>query len=100
MLRGTIRAIVVLAVLALLALGVYRGINTRIKAAANVKQETIDMSVPTVSVVDLTVKTTRDTSYAEISAAIAAEISGSSGPEFPIQVVQPKPTTSKPSLSR
>jgi len=51
MLRGTIRAIVVLAVLALLALGVYRGINTRIKAAANVKQETIDMSVPTVSVV-------------------------------------------------
>jgi RND family efflux transporter MFP subunit len=51
MLRGAIRAIVVLAVLALLALGVYRGINTRIKAAANVKQETIDMSVPTVSVV-------------------------------------------------
>jgi RND family efflux transporter MFP subunit len=51
MLRGTIRAIVVLVVLALLALGVYRGINTRIKAAANVKQETIDMSVPTVSVV-------------------------------------------------
>jgi RND family efflux transporter MFP subunit len=51
MLRGTIRAIVVLAALALLALGVYRGINTRIKAAANVKQETIDMSVPTVSVV-------------------------------------------------
>jgi len=51
MLRGTVRAIVVLAALALLALGVYRGINTRIKAAANVKQETIDMSVPTVSVV-------------------------------------------------
>ena len=51
MLRGAIRAIVVLAVLALLALGIYRGINTRIKAAANVKQETIDMSVPTVSVV-------------------------------------------------
>ncbi len=51
MLRGTIRVIVVLAVLALLGLGVYRGINTRIKAAANVKQETIDMSVPTVSVV-------------------------------------------------
>ncbi|HEV1288231.1 MAG TPA: efflux RND transporter periplasmic adaptor subunit [Bryobacteraceae bacterium] len=51
MMRGTIRAIVVLAVLALLALGVYRGINTRIKAAANVKMETIDMSVPTVSVV-------------------------------------------------
>ena len=51
MLRGTIRAIVVLAALALLALGVYRGIDTRIKAAANVKQETIDMSVPTVSVV-------------------------------------------------
>jgi RND family efflux transporter MFP subunit len=51
MMRGTIRAIVVLAVLALLALGVYRGINTRIKAAANVKQDTIDMSVPTVSVV-------------------------------------------------
>jgi RND family efflux transporter MFP subunit len=51
MLRGTIRVIVVLAVLALLAVGVYRGINTRIKAAANVKQETIDMSVPTVSVV-------------------------------------------------
>jgi RND family efflux transporter MFP subunit len=51
MMRGTIRAIVVLAVLALLALGVYRGINTRLKAAANVKQETIDMSVPTVSVV-------------------------------------------------
>jgi len=51
MLRGTIRVIVVLAVLALLALGIYRGINTRIKAAANVKQETIDMSVPTVSVV-------------------------------------------------
>jgi RND family efflux transporter MFP subunit len=41
----------VLAALALLALGVYRGINTRIKAAANVKQETIDMSVPMVSVV-------------------------------------------------
>src|ERR1700684_2974407 len=51
MMRGTIRAIVVLAVLALLALGVYRGINTRIKAAASVKQETVDMSVPTVSVV-------------------------------------------------
>ena len=51
MVRGTIRAIVVLAALALLAMGVYRGINTRIKAAANVKQETIDMSVPTVSVV-------------------------------------------------
>jgi RND family efflux transporter MFP subunit len=51
MMRGAIRAIVVLAVLALLAVGVYRGINTRIKAAANVKQETIDMSVPTVSVV-------------------------------------------------
>jgi RND family efflux transporter MFP subunit len=51
MMRGAIRAIVVLAVLALLALGVYRGINTRIKAAASVKQQTIDMSVPTVSVV-------------------------------------------------
>jgi RND family efflux transporter MFP subunit len=51
MMRATIRVIVVLAVLALLAVGVYRGINTRIKAAANVKQETIDMSVPTVSVV-------------------------------------------------
>jgi RND family efflux transporter MFP subunit len=51
MMRGAIRAMVVLAVLALLAVGVYRGINTRIKAAANVKQETIDMSVPTVSVV-------------------------------------------------
>ena len=51
MVRGTIRAIVVLAALALLAVGVYRGINTRIRAAANVKQETIDMSVPTVSVV-------------------------------------------------
>lgn len=45
------RTIAVLAVLGLLALGVYRGINTRIKAAANVKMETIDMSVPTVSVV-------------------------------------------------
>jgi RND family efflux transporter MFP subunit len=40
-----------LAVVSLLAFGVLRGINTRIKAAANVKQETIDMSVPTVSVV-------------------------------------------------
>ena len=40
-----------LAVLSLLAVGVYRGINTRIKAAASVKQDTIDMSVPTVSVV-------------------------------------------------
>jgi RND family efflux transporter MFP subunit len=45
------RVIAALVVLALLALGVYRGINTRIKAAANVKIETIDMSVPTVTVV-------------------------------------------------
>lgn len=41
----------VLVLLTLLAFGVLRGINTRIKAAASVKQETIDMSVPTVSVV-------------------------------------------------
>jgi RND family efflux transporter MFP subunit len=40
-----------LALVALLAFGVFRGINTRIKAAASVKQDTIDMSVPTVSVV-------------------------------------------------
>jgi RND family efflux transporter MFP subunit len=46
-----VRIIAVLAIVALLAFGVIRGINTRIKAAANVKQETIDMSVPTVSVV-------------------------------------------------
>ncbi len=31
---------------------------------------------------------------------IAAEISGASGPELPMQVVQPKPTRSKPILSR
>jgi RND family efflux transporter MFP subunit len=41
----------VLVLVSLLAFGVLRGINTRIKAAANVKQETIDMSVPTVSVI-------------------------------------------------
>jgi RND family efflux transporter MFP subunit len=46
-----LKLIVVLALLSLLAFGVMRGINTRIKAAASVKQETIDMSVPTVSVV-------------------------------------------------
>jgi RND family efflux transporter MFP subunit len=40
-----------LAIVCLLAFGVLRGINTRIKAAANVKQDTMDMSVPTVSVV-------------------------------------------------
>jgi RND family efflux transporter MFP subunit len=45
------RLLAVLVVVALLAFGVIRGINTRIKAAANVKQQTIDMSVPTVSVV-------------------------------------------------
>src|SRR4029077_16325428 len=31
---------------------------------------------------------------------IALEFSGGSGPEFPMQVVQPKPTRLKPSLSR
>ncbi len=46
-----LKLVAVLAVLSLLAFGVMRGINTRIKAAANVKQETVDMSVPTVSVV-------------------------------------------------
>ncbi|HTB15881.1 MAG TPA: efflux RND transporter periplasmic adaptor subunit [Bryobacteraceae bacterium] len=46
-----LKVIAVLALLSLLAFGVLRGINTRIKAAANVKQETIDMSVPTVTVV-------------------------------------------------
>jgi RND family efflux transporter MFP subunit len=51
MLGRIIRVVAVLAIVALLAFGVIRGINTRIKAAANVKQETIDMSVPTVSVV-------------------------------------------------
>jgi RND family efflux transporter MFP subunit len=45
------RIVAAVALVALLAWGVMRGINTRIKAAANVKQETIDMSVPTVSVV-------------------------------------------------
>ena len=30
----------------------------------------------------------------------AAEISAGSGPELPMQVVQPKPTRLKPSLSR
>jgi RND family efflux transporter MFP subunit len=43
--------IAVLAAVALLAFGVIRGINTRIRAAANVKQDTIDMAIPTVSVV-------------------------------------------------
>jgi RND family efflux transporter MFP subunit len=51
MLGRILRLVAVLAVVALLAFGVIRGINTRIKAAANVKQETIDMSVATVSVV-------------------------------------------------
>ncbi len=46
-----LKLIVVLAVLALLAFGVMRGINMRLKAAASVKQDTIDMSVPTVSIV-------------------------------------------------
>jgi RND family efflux transporter MFP subunit len=46
-----LKLVVVLAVLSLLAFGVMRGINTRIKAAANVKQETVDMSVSTVSVI-------------------------------------------------
>ncbi len=45
------KLIAALAVVALLAFGVVRGINTRIKAAASVKQDTIDMSVPTVTVV-------------------------------------------------
>ena len=34
------------------------------------------------------------------SSLIALEISGGSGPELPMQVVQPKPTRLKPSLSR
>jgi RND family efflux transporter MFP subunit len=51
MMGRALTLIAVLAVVALLAFGVIRGINTRIKAAASVKQETIDMSVPTVSVV-------------------------------------------------
>jgi RND family efflux transporter MFP subunit len=46
-----LRLVAVAAVIALLAFGVMRGINTRIKAAENVKQQTVDMSVPTVSVV-------------------------------------------------
>jgi RND family efflux transporter MFP subunit len=51
MMGRALTLIAVLAVVALLAFGVIRGINTRLKAAASVKQETIDMSVPTVSVV-------------------------------------------------
>ena len=51
MLGRIIRIVAALLVVTLLAFGVIRGINTRIKAAANVKQQTIDMSVPTVSVV-------------------------------------------------
>jgi RND family efflux transporter MFP subunit len=46
-----VRLVVALAVVALLAFGVVRGINTRIKAAASVKQETSDMALATVSVV-------------------------------------------------
>ena len=46
-----VRLIVALAVVVLLAFGVIRGINTRIKAAASVKQETSDMALATVSVV-------------------------------------------------
>src|SRR5437763_10693392 len=34
------------------------------------------------------------------SSLTAREISGASGPELPMQVVQPKPTRLKPSLSR
>jgi len=45
------KILAVVALLSLLAFAVVRGITTRIKAASNVKQETIDMSVPTVSVV-------------------------------------------------
>jgi RND family efflux transporter MFP subunit len=46
-----LRIVAAIALFALLGVGIYRGINTRIDAAANVKQETIDMSVATVSVV-------------------------------------------------
>lgn len=46
-----VKLIAVLAVVALLAFGVVRGINTRIKAAASVKQETSGMAMATVSVV-------------------------------------------------
>jgi len=46
-----LRVIAVAALIVLLAVGIYRGIHTRIEAAANVKQATIDMSVPTVTVV-------------------------------------------------
>ncbi|MGA3188218.1 MAG: efflux RND transporter periplasmic adaptor subunit [Bryobacteraceae bacterium] len=46
-----IKLMAALAVVALLAFGVVRGINTRIKAAASVKQETSDMALATVSVV-------------------------------------------------
>jgi RND family efflux transporter MFP subunit len=46
-----VKVVLALALVSLLALGILRGINTRIKAAASVKQETIDMSVATVSVV-------------------------------------------------
>lgn len=46
-----LKLIAALAIVALLAFGVIRGINIRTKAAASVKQDTLDMSVPTVSVV-------------------------------------------------
>jgi RND family efflux transporter MFP subunit len=46
-----VKLIALMVVVALLVLGVVRGINTRIKAAASVKQETGDMAMPTVSVV-------------------------------------------------
>jgi len=46
-----VRIILGIVVVALLAFGVIRGIRTRIAAAASVKQQTIDMSVATVSVV-------------------------------------------------
>jgi RND family efflux transporter MFP subunit len=46
-----LKLIAALAALALLAFGVVRGINTRIQAAASVKQETSDMAMATVSVV-------------------------------------------------
>jgi RND family efflux transporter MFP subunit len=51
MLRWVIRGGLALALIAALALGIHRGIVTRIASAANVREETVDIATPTVSVV-------------------------------------------------
>lgn len=46
-----IQTVVAVVLLAIIGVLVFRGINSRIKAASNVKQETLELAVPAVSVI-------------------------------------------------